>query len=69
MKGIATLTQRDKMINILQSWLYIEDIEAIDILYGTVISHYLPGEPVWLFFIGPPGGTKTELLRAFQGDP
>jgi len=69
MKEVVILTQRNKLINITQSWLYIEDIEAIDILYGTIISHYLPGEPVWLFFIGPPGGTKTELLRAFQGDP
>jgi len=65
----VTLTERDRLLNTIREWLYIEDIEAIDILYGVALSHYLPGEPVWLFLIGPPGGTKTELLRAFQGEP
>ncbi|MFC1905626.1 hypothetical protein ACFLXL_02320 [Chloroflexota bacterium] len=62
-------SSRFKLIKTLQQWLYIQDIQAIDILYGVVISHYLPGEPLWLFLIGPPGGTKTELLRSFQGEP
>ena len=65
----VTTCNRQVLLNTLTEWLYIEDIQAIDILYGTALSHYLPGEPVWLFFIGPPGGTKTELLRAFQGEP
>jgi len=67
--GDLALCNRDTLLNTLQEWLYIDDIEALDILEAAAISHYLPGEPVWLFFIGPPGGTKTELLRAFRGEP
>lgn len=63
------VSSRNALFQELQRWLYIEDTQAIDILYGVVISHFLPGEPVWLFLIGPPGGTKTELLRAFHGEP
>jgi hypothetical protein len=59
---------REKLITELSNWLYLEDLQAIDILYGAVLSHYLSGEPVWLFLIGPPGGTKTELLRALKGN-
>lgn len=65
----VTSLGRNTLLNNLQEWLYIADEQAIDILFSVVVSHYLPGEPVWLFLIGPPGGTKTELLRAFQGDP
>lgn len=62
-------SKKSELINTIQTWLYIEDVQAIDILYGVVLSHYLPGEPVWLFLIGPPGGSKTELLRTFTGEP
>lgn len=65
----TTAINRETLLSTLAEWLYIEDVEAIDILYGVALSHYLPGEPVWLFIIGPPGGTKTELLRAFKGEP
>jgi hypothetical protein len=66
-EGIAI--NRVTLLGTLREWLYIEDEQAIDILYAVAVSHYLPSEPVWLFLIAPPGGTKTELLRAFQGDP
>ena len=54
------------LVDTIQQWLYIEDVQAIHILFATVLSNFLHGDNVWLFFIGPPGGTKTELLRAFQ---
>jgi len=67
--GMTETNNREMLLRTLREWLYIEDTQAVDILYGVALSHYLPGEPVWLFLIGAPGGTKTELLRAFQGEP
>jgi hypothetical protein len=49
--------------------LYIdkEDDEIIDTILATALDRDIPGEPIWLFVIGPPGATKTELLRSLTG--
>ena len=60
---------RDQYLRVLSQWLYLEDLEAVDIIMATALSIYLPGDPVWLFLIAPAGSTKTELLRSFSGEP
>ncbi len=60
-------TNRAEYIAKTTEWLYIKDIEALDILMASAISVRFPGDPIWLFVIAPPGGTKTELIRAFIG--
>lgn len=54
---------------IVKKWLYIDkrDDEVIDVIYAAALDRDLPGEPVWLFVIGPAGATKTELLRQLDG--
>jgi len=59
---------RDEYLNTLSKWLYLEDTQAIDIIMATAISICLPGDPVWLFLVGPAGSWKTELLRSFKGE-
>ena len=60
---------RDQYLEILSHWLYLEDLQAVDIVMATALSIYLLGDPVWLFLIAPAGSTKTELLRSFSGEP
>lgn len=50
-------------------WLLIKDPALMPIFVGAVLAHRLPGDPVWLVLVAPPGGTKTELLRALYGYP
>jgi hypothetical protein len=50
-------------------WLLIADEGFLPILTGAILAHGLGGEPVWLLVVAPPGGTKTEPLRAFYGYP
>ncbi|KPK23307.1 MAG: hypothetical protein AMJ70_03835 [Dehalococcoidia bacterium SG8_51_3] len=59
---------RNEYLTILSKWLYLEDTQAIDIIMATAISISLPGDPVWLFLIGPAGSSKTELLRSLKGE-
>jgi hypothetical protein len=56
-------------VKCVKKWLYIDpnDDEVIDVLVATALDQELPGDPIWLFLIGPPGATKTELARAFYG--
>lgn len=63
------LYNREQYLEVLSRWLYLEDLQAVDIIMATALSVYLPGDPVWLFLIAPAGSTKTELLRSFSGEP
>lgn len=45
-------------------WLYIEDEFAIDVVFATILANKFSGDPIWLFLISPPGGCKSEILRA-----
>jgi hypothetical protein len=48
-------------------WLLIDDRGLIVIVVGAVLAHLLTGDSVWLLVVAPPGGTKSELLRALYG--
>jgi hypothetical protein len=58
-----------------QKWLYLKDIpeheqkstDIYDVVFGTVLANRIPGSPVWLYIVAPPGGLKTEPLLALNG--
>jgi len=54
---------------VFDRWLLIKDLDLLPIIVGTVLAHRLGGEPVWLLIVAPPGGTKTEPLRALYDCP
>jgi len=53
-------------LNALDKWLFIEDWQSINILLGAAAALYVPGDPLWLRYIGGSGGGKTEVLRAIS---
>ncbi len=55
------------MLQTARRWLHLPDEEALDVLMSVAIAIYLPGDPLWLYYVGPPGATKTEPLRALTG--
>jgi hypothetical protein len=58
---------RAEVVAAFSKWLHLPDIEAVDVLMATAIAIYLPGDPLWLYYVGPPGATKTEPLRTLSG--
>jgi hypothetical protein len=52
-----------------ERWLYLPDTSPLLALLGTVAANLLPGDPLWLMLVSPPGGGKTELLNAIDGLP
>ena len=58
---------RELLMDTFRKWLWIEDDITLDIVMATVLSALFPGDPVWLLVIGPPGGGKSELVRALSG--
>jgi hypothetical protein len=52
--------------NVLGKWLYIQDTKRIDVLLATVISNQIQGTPLWIFFVGSSGDTKSELINSLS---
>lgn len=66
---IAPPTAED-LRNSFAKWLAIkEDIEVLDIIFAAVLDRRVVGDPLWLFVVGPPGSTKTEILRSLGSLP
>lgn len=53
----------------LRQHFEIKDWEGVDIILATAVAHYIPGEMLWLRFIGPSRSGRTELLRAIAEHP
>ncbi len=53
----------------VRHWLLVNDPALLPVLVGAVLTHRLDGDPVWLLNVAPPGGTKSELLRALYRYP
>jgi len=49
----------------LHKWLYFTDEEVIELQLAALIGEKLPGDPIWLLIVAPPGASKTETLRPF----
>jgi hypothetical protein len=51
-----------------KKWLHFdgEGDVVLDVVLGAVVANRFSGDPVWLFIIAPPGGSKTETLRSLS---
>lgn len=47
-------------------WLYMKNFDAFYVALATVLSTYSPGDPSWIFLVGAPSGSKTEILQTFS---
>ena len=57
----------DALQAVLLAHYHEPDLEAVRALFAAVAAHHLPGQPVWLMLVAPPGSMKTELLEALDG--
>ena len=59
----------DMVYKVYENWLHLKNTDVLDVLYGAVIANRMEGDPVWLFLVAPPGGTKTELIMSLADAP
>jgi ribosomal protein L37AE/L43A len=52
-----------------RKWLYLPSTEILDVVFGTAISNKIPGDPLWMFIVSPPGGSKSVCLMPLSGSP
>ena len=52
---------------VLSKYLYLSNTGVIDTVLGAVIANQIPGPPICLYLVGPPGSGKTEILNGLEG--
>jgi len=58
-----------KVRKAFRKWLHLPNTDALDVMFGTVLANRLPGDPLWMFLVSPPGGSKSELLMSLVRAP
>lgn len=53
----------------LRAHFEIKDWQGLEIILATAVSHYIPGEMLWVRVIGASRSGKTELLKATSTHP
>jgi hypothetical protein len=60
---------RDQVVKAYRRWLHLPNPEPLDILFATLLGNRLPGDPLWLFLVAPPGGSKSAMLMSLSKAP
>lgn len=48
--------------SVFRKWLLLENCDLLDIVMGAFWSMHLPGNPLWIFIVAPPSGSKSETI-------
>jgi hypothetical protein len=60
---------REETLERYRQWLHLKNPELLDVLFGSVFANRMNIDPLWMFFVAPPGGSKTELLMSLSDAP
>lgn len=55
---------REEVFAEYKKWLHMRNDEPLAVMFGTCFANRLQGDPLWLFMVAPPGGSKSELLMS-----
>jgi hypothetical protein len=58
-----------RCIDVYRRWLHLTDAHQVVAALGAVAANLLPGDPLWLLFVGAPGSGKTETIHPFAALP
>lgn len=50
-------------------WLDMPGMEVLDVLFGSIFANRIDADPLWMFFVAPSGGMKSELLMSLATAP
>ena len=45
-----------------RKWMKLENCDLIDVAHGAAWTLYLQGNPLWMFLVAPPSGSKSEVI-------
>lgn len=59
----------EKVYKSYQDYLFLDNTDVLDVMFGTIIGNRLEGDPLWLLLVAPPGATKTALIQTLDDSP
>lgn len=67
-KAKSRIRSFDALVEVYQDWLEVDHRTktALSLMAAVVLAIPVPGDPLWLYLVGPPGSGKTVLLATFQ---
>jgi energy-coupling factor transporter ATP-binding protein EcfA2 len=66
---VSGAAQLAETVAVFRRWLHLPDPTALYAVLGAITANRLPGDPVWLLLVGPPGSGKSELLQSLGSLP
>lgn len=59
----------DEWEGAVRDFLLVKDKHIIKLIPILLVTHDLVGDPVWSFLVAPPGGSKSEFIKAMNNIP
>ncbi len=56
----------DQVVKGYRQWLEMPNEEPLLVIIAACMANRLLGDPLWLFLVAPPGGSKSELLMSLD---
>ena len=60
-------TPLDRCLGVYREWLDLPNTDPVVAAIGGVAANLMPGDPLWLMLVGPPGSGKTEVIAPVGG--
>lgn len=61
--GLSGLDAFNRLKERFRDYFGITDPYVLEVEMATLVTVLMPGDPLWVFVVGPPSGIKTETLR------
>lgn len=58
-------TSLNDVHDVFEKWLFVDDMDRIDLALAVGINYKTKGTPLWIVFVSPSGDWKSELLMSF----
>ena len=68
-KTNVEIPTREELVTTFSKHLKIKDDIVLATMCAAIFANKMEGDPVWLFLVAPPGGSKTEYLMTLSKSP
>lgn len=59
----------DQYCQVVDKWLNLPDKNVLRVVMAGLVAHKFASDPLWLFLVAPPAGSKTEILTTISSLP
>jgi ribosomal protein L37AE/L43A len=68
LSGDDQISTWEEVVAVFQEWLELDSqfTDGLAVSLAVAMSNTIPGDPLWLYLIGPPGSGKTVILMSLK---